>query len=360
MAVGLAAAVTAVPACADQDPTAVIASAVPEEASMVGVTSASLLSQVTGSETPNATAARWDVHGTDLGHMFWHRGGLYMVFGDTFGQGNRHRGQNWRSNVLARLADPNPAREGLRIESMITGPDGSARELLPSRKVEGDQKTVIPTNGVSTGDRMFLHYMSVRTWLGGGNWDVSHSGLAYSDDDGETWTVPEGATWPGGLGFEQVAFVKQDGHVYSFGIPQGRWGDVKLRRVADDRMLDPTAYEYWDGSGWTDVPARAAPVAPAPAGELSVAWNARHGQWMMMYLDPNRHSVMLRLAPELTGPWSHPQTVVSGQDQPGLYAPYIVPLREIGDEVWFTMSKWGPYNVYLMRMTLGDLMRAAG
>ena len=321
----------------------------------IGIRDTRLVAQITGSGTPNATAERWDVYGTDLGHMFWHRDRLYMVFGDTFGRGGRRWGRHWRSNVLARLAPPDLRRDVLRMESMVTGEDGFARELLPSRKVDGVEKTVIPTNGVSTGRRMFLHYMSVQKWHGAGRWDVGHSGLAYSDDDGETWIQPESAVWPTGSGFEQVAFVRQDDWVYSFGIPGGRHGGVRLRRVASEQMLEPGAYQYWDGAGWVSAAEEAATLVSGPVGELSVAWNAHYRQWMMMYLDPARHAVLLRFAAELTGPWSDGEVVVSAEDQPGLYAPYIVPLREVGREVWFTMSKWKPYNVFLMRMTLGDL-----
>jgi hypothetical protein len=327
-----------------------------EVRTMIGVAATGLIAQVTGADSANDTAGRWRIFGTDLGHMFWHRGQLYMVFGDTFGKGSRYRAHNWRSNTLARLADPvDLEHQGLRIESMVTNEAGQARELLASRKVDGIEKTVIPTNGISTGDRMFLHYMSVRTWHGGGNWDVGHSGLAYSDDDGQTWKTPHEAIWPGGLGFEQVAFVRKDGYVYSFGIPGGRQGAVRLRRVPAGRMLQPGAHRYWNGTAWVRDPHAAKPVVPGPAGELSVAWNARYGQWMMMYLDQSRHAVLLRMAPKLTGPWGEPQVVVNAQQHPGLYAPYIVPLEDIGSEVWFTLSKWKPYNVFLMRMTLDEI-----
>jgi hypothetical protein len=323
------------------------------EPTAIEVRSTSLLSQVTGANGTTSTAVPWDVHATDLGHMFWHRDVLYMVFGDTFGEGGLPSGRHWRSNVLARVAPPHRTRGSLRIESMVSAPDGTAREILPSRKVDGDEMTVIPTGGVSTGSRMFLHYMSVKTWQGHGHWEVGHSGLAHSDDDGESWVVPDTAIWPTGLGFEQVAFVREAGLVYSFGIPSGRFGGVRLRRVPEQQMLDPAAHECWTGTGWTTDTAEAVVVVPGPVGELSVAWNEQHQQWMMLYLDSRRDEVMLRFAPDITGPWGAPQTVVSGKEHPGLYAPYIVPMPGIGNEVWFTMSKWSDYNVFLMGMTLG-------
>lgn len=311
-----------------------------------------VIGRVTGAGAHEDTAQLWDVHGTDLGHMFWHRGQLYMVFGDTFGKGGRG-GRNWRSNTMARLAPPNLAKgDALRIESMVTGQDGKALELLPSQKVDGIEKTVIPTNGISTGDRMVLHYMSVRKWLGKGNWDVAHSGLAYSDDDGASWTLPEASIWAGGSGFEQVAFVDHDGFVYSFGIPGGRYGGVRLRRVAPERILEPGAYRYWDGAGWVEDPGASATVVPAPVGELSVEWNGRYRRWMMMYLDPERRAVVMRMSPELTGPWGPERVITTADEHPGLYAPFIVPLPDIGSDVWFTMSLWDPYNVFLLRTQL--------
>src|SRR5690606_28211517 len=227
------------------------------------------------------------------------------------------------------------------------------REVLPSQKVDGVEMTVLPTSGISTGDRMFLHYMSVRDWIVSGRWEVGHAGGAYSDDHGRTWLRPPSAVWPGGLGVEQAALVRHEGMVYSFGIPGGRYGPVRLRRVAEARILDSSAYEYWDGARWIASPERAVPIVEAPAGQLSVAWNPRYRMWMMLYLKPTVDAVVLRLARNLTGPWTEPQFVVRGRDEPGLYAPYIVPLPDTGEEVWFAMSKWWPYNVFLMKMTLG-------
>jgi hypothetical protein len=44
--------------------------------------------------------------------------------------------------------------------------------------------------------------------------------------------------------------------------------------------------------------------------------------------------------------------VVTAETYPGLYAPYIVPGSELGEDVYFTMSMWKRYNVFLMHMKL--------
>lgn len=305
--------------------------------------------QLTGPGSVNRTDQRWNVHGTDLGHMFRHDGELFMVFGDTFGPGG-FGGRAWRSNVMARIPDPDP-RNGLRFDEMITGAGGQATELLGSRKIHGVERTVIPTYGISIDGRMYLHYMSVRTWNGPGRWDVRHSGFAYSDDGGRTWTKDQQMRWPDGSGFAQVAMVRRDGHVYLFGIPEGRFGGVRLARVPEDGLLEPSAYRYWNGTQWSRVESDAVEIVPGPVGELSVRWSEARSTWLMMYLNEERSAIVLRTAAELTGPWTAEQGVVGARKHPQLYAPYLVP-TETGDDVYFTMSRYDIYNVLLMRMRL--------
>ncbi|TVP43561.1 MAG: DUF4185 domain-containing protein [Gemmatimonadales bacterium] len=312
-----------------------------------------LLSPITGIHSL-ADTRQWDIFGTDLGHMFWHGDQMYMVFGDTFGR-NGFGGDNWRSNTMARISTPGAGDRQLRIQGMITGPDGKAKELIPSLKKRGREVTVIPTHGISVDGRMHLHYMSVSRWHGEtGRWDVRHSGIAYSDDDGQTWAAPQGSVRPGDLGFEQVALVRSGDHVYTFGIPQGRFGGVRLGRVIPSRILEYDAYEYWNGDSWGPELRQAREIVPPAVGELSVAWNEHHRVWLMMYLNLERGAVVLRTAPELVGPWGAEKVVLTAEQFPGLYAPYIVPMEHLGEEVLFSLSLWGPYNVFLMRMDLTD------
>lgn len=230
------------------------------------VGTAQVVTQLTGANSINATADKWNVHGTDLGHMFMHNDALFMMFGDTYGLD----GGDWRSNVIARIADPDP-RNGFSFASMIEADDGTASELVRAARVPGFEWTVIPTNAISVANRMVMHYMSVRMWGDDDRWFVRHSGLASSDDHGQTWTRSNTAVWPAGTGFEQVAYVERGGVIYVFGIPQGRFGAAKLGRVAAEAMFYPAAYEYWDGGNWVSNIRDAANVVPAAIGELSVA-----------------------------------------------------------------------------------------
>lgn len=307
-----------------------------------------VVSQLTGPGSTNATADRWNVYGTDLGHMVLHNDELYMVFGDTYGPD----GGDWRSNVIARTADPDP-RNGLPFAAMAEAPDGSAGELLRAARLPGFEWTVIPTNAISAAGRLVLHYMSVRMWGANDRWLVRSSGLAWSEDEGNTWVKSPTAVWPGGTGFEQVAYVEDAGMIYVFGIPQGRFGAARLGRVSPESIFDPAAYSYWNGVDWVSDIRAAANVVPAAIGELSVAWSDAHQRWVMLYYEPNIRAVVLRSAAVLTGPWSDVQVVADSHDYPGLYAPYIVPGADIDDALYFTMSRWKPiYNVFLMRTSL--------
>src|SRR5680860_657447 len=194
--------------------------------------------------------------------------------------------------------------------------------------------------------------MQVVFWGPPGQWDLGSSGFAWSDDAGESWTVDPDATWPGDSNFGQVAIEAHEGHLYIFGIPGGRFGGVQLARVVPERILDLDTYEYWDGAGWVNEIGSAAMIIPAPVGELSVRWNAYYNCWVMMYLNEEKYSIVLRTSDALTGPWSAESIVATGQEFPQLYAPYQLPKWNDGPDIFFTMSLFGPYQVYLMKTRL--------
>ncbi|MGH2535250.1 MAG: DUF4185 domain-containing protein [Thermomicrobiales bacterium] len=315
-----------------------------------------VVATLTGPDGINETHTKYGVDGTDLGHTFEHDGAIYMVFGDTFGPAK----SDWRSNVAAVIETDQDPRDGLTFDRMITDLPDHAKQLISPRDVEGTEVTIIPTYGVSVGDRMFLHYMAVREWGDPGRWDLNLSGLAYSDDDGENWTVDSDATWAGDSNFGQVAIVQLDGYAYFFGIPGGRFGGTHVARVSEEQILEKSAYEYWDGAAWMSDEAAAELLIPAPVGELSVRWNSHYEQWLMMYLNEDKYSVVLRTADCLTGPWSEEWTVATGAEYPQLYAPYILPRWNDGPEIYFTMSLFGPYQVYLMQTALDDVEPSTG
>lgn len=348
-----AAQAAAKPASAEPAP----ASAVPAPAERVA--------KLTGPGSINDTEARFQLKSTDLG-ILWDNGSgeILTAFGDSYGSGWTGPGGgagdpatiDWRCNLLFRSKDRNLA-DGMTLDSAAEDRPGHAKQFLDCKKIDRDEHTVIPTAGISVGKRQYVQYMSVNYWGPAGSWFTNHSGFAYSDDNGETWTKDPKAIWKNTAtwddNFQMNALVRTGGYVYMIGTPNGRFGNAHLARVPEKQVLSKTSWHYWDGKTWSGNERSAVPIAVGPISEVSVQWNAYLGKWLMMYLDEQRASVVLRSAASLTGPWSGEQVVVHGTDFPGLYGTYLHPWST-GPDLYFTMSQWDPYNVFLMHTKLTD------
>ncbi|MGQ0574771.1 MAG: DUF4185 domain-containing protein [Pseudonocardia sp.] len=326
---------------------------------MVEVATVEILGPVTGAAAVPDTADRWAVHGTDLG-ILWDdgAGGVLCAFGDTYGTGwvppgSGPRTADWRFNTLARSTTAD-LRGGLVLDEMVTDRPGHAAEIVP-RTGRRSERTVIPTTGIAVDGRQYLHYMSVRRWFLPGHWRSNHGGLATSDDGGHTW-VRGPARWPnapfGRRTMQMGAFTRTARWVFLFHTRNGRRGPVFLARVDPAQVGDPAAYQQWTGTGWSSRLRAARPVASGPAGELSAAYHAGVRLWLLVHLDDPGRRIVLRTAARPTGPWTDGVTLVSGTDHPGLYGGYLHPWHLDGDEIYLTMSLWGPYAVYLVRAEL--------
>lgn len=331
-----------------------------------GVFKVEEVARLTGPDAINDTE-QYAVAGTDLGSMVNLGDKTWFVFGDTFGYRapgfTGGGGDDWRSNVLAVSSDTNPA-DGITFDRFITGDDGHARELIPSRKVDNVEMTTIPTHGVAVGENLYLYFMSVRHWGEPGMWDANYSGVSRSTDGGETWEIIEGLQWPGDSNFIQVApFKVDDGaggtDIYFWGIPAGRFGGVKLMKVPEAEIETLASYRYFAGTNaegapiWSEDMEEATPVVQDTVGELSVIWNEQLGRWLMTYLS-GAGDVVLREGLQPWGPWGEAIPVMTQAGFPGLYGPFMNPryIADDGRTIYFTISRWGPYNVYWMKATL--------
>ena len=323
------------------------------------------VAKLTGPESINDTEARFGLKATDLG-ILWDNGSgeILTAFGDSYGSGWTGPGGgagdqatiDWRCNLLLRSKDRNLA-DGMTLDSAAEDRPGHAKQFLDCKKVDRDEHTVIPTAGISVGNRQYVQYMSVNYWGPAGSWFTNYSGFAYSDDNGETWTKDPDARWQNTTAwddnFQMVALTRNQGYVYMIGTPNGRFGNAHVARVPEKLVLEKKAWRYWDGRTWSPQESAAAPITVGPISEVSVQYNAYLGKWLMMYLDESRASVVLRSAKSLTGPWSGEQVVVKGKDYPGLYGTFMHPWSS-GPDLYFTMSQWDPYNVFLMHTKLTD------
>lgn len=330
---------------------------------MTGVADVTEVAKLTGPGAINDTIA-FGVAGTDLGSMVNIDDRTIFLFGDTFGEraDDAYGGQGgmWRSNVAAWSTDEDPS-DGISFDgwSPVDG-IGFAAAMLEGEhdgNDAGGEVTKIPTHGFVVDDVLYVAYMSVRRWGDAGQWDANHAALIRSTDKGETWQEVDGVRWPGDSAFIQLAAVPvedADGEqIYFWSIPAGRFGEVRLMRVAAEvgAVEDQDAYTYFRGVGedgeplWSTSMADAEVLVEGTIGELSVMRSDYLDRWVMTYSDAGNAYIREGITP--WGPWGEPIELVSGRDYPGLYSPYLNPryVDEAGRRIYFTLSLWGPYNV---------------
>jgi hypothetical protein len=369
------------------------------------------------------TLARFGVSGTDIGVM-WDNGmvddpstpynehQILMAFGDTFGL-RSVPGEDWRFNVLMRSADTDltngvdvPDGEfgngnmfgGMPLWDVPPGRpyDNYARRIInPEAMPPGASAgiTLIPTAGISLptpgtqfGVTQYVNFMSVTNWGSPGSWTTNFSGIAYSTDNGENWSVAPTSIryndpWSGNANFQQGAFVRPgDGYVYSYGTPNGRQGAAYVSRVLEKDILDVSKYDYYSNGtaggwfGWGATPAgwqRNNPAAATPVfgqdqgaccvanagnqvSEMSVQYNKQLKKYVTLYGD-QFNNIVMRTSDTPQGTWSTAR-VLMGQQPGGIYAPMMHPWSPAtmgtGTDLYWNLSWWGEYNVGLMRTDL--------
>ena len=77
--------------------------------------------------------------------------------------------------------------------------------------------------------------------------------------------------------------------------------------------------------------------------------------WIIAYFNGPRYNITLRTAEDITGTWSQPYEIASGGEYAQLYGSYFHPLSADSETLYFTMSMWLPYNVYLMKLVVANI-----
>jgi hypothetical protein len=327
-------------------------------AEVIDVVNVQVVQRITGPTRTGHVA----IGGTDLGHMVNHQGMTYVLFGDTFSGDTPADGGLWRSNVMAYSDDANPAN-GIALDGWITNAAGQAREVIQSGRTS--PITEIPTGAISVNGKIYAWYMAVNWWGPAGQWTNNYAGLASWQVGDATFEVIDDFAFSSNSNFGMVAASLRDDlndgsddHVYLWGTPAGRLGGVKLARVAPQQIDDLASYEYFGGlqaghPTWVSSELNAPLIVPPTVGEMSVMYNDALDAWTMLSINHNNYAIEFRQAAEPWGPWSDAVEVASGQQFPGLYGSYMNPLyvEDGGRTIYFTMSLWNPYDVYLMKAT---------
>ncbi len=314
--------------------------------------------------SPNSTATEWNVGGTDLGVVWEMEPGRYgLFFGDTFGHdfapnpaSPGPNGGSWRSNVLAFSVD-NDLEDGLTLSGMAADDGGNAREIIYSAKdVSGNGDwTSIPTAAIRANGADYVHYFNMRSWTG---WVTNYSGLYKSTDNGQRWARCDDIEFSPNSPFGQGGYFKKDGYVYMVGTQTGRDSPARLARFMEADIERLSAYEYWNAAAgqWVRGDENEATILiDDKVGELSFLYNETLEKWVIAYFNGDRYELTLRTADDITGPWSAPYTLVPGSQYAQLYGSYIHPLSVTGHDIYFLMSMWLPYNVFLMKAELADM-----
>ncbi len=323
---------------------------------------------------------RRQVCGTDLGIPFTlPDGNTALAFGDTFPVADpAHQVglYGWRSPVLLRSDDVPTPDKPITFDSAVgIKGDGMAPEIIPNGHNDGNEYTVIPTDGVSfpeTGN-VIVSYMSIRSWdrVGDEEWQTNYAGLAWSPDGEHFYRI--GPTWEndsaGDNPFQMWSMQRDGDFVYIVSTRAGRqYGPMMLMRVPWDRMLEKAAYECFDGYGWGG---ECAPMSYG-VGKDRQLMEGRFGEpslrkihfddaecdtpqkrqlslgncdlWVLSYLDREKLQIVTHFSSfpgGPAGPWSEPKVQVTWDQFPFLYGGYIHPLSTPSN-MTLMVSTWRP------------------
>ena len=155
----------------------------------------------------------------------------------------------------------------------------------------------------------------------------------------------------GDQNFQQAAYVRNNGYVYSLGTASGR-GGARTSHACENSITDLTQYEYYTLFGWLrGAQFFALPVIWDATSEMSVSWNDHLNKFIVLYTNAF-NDVVMRAADNPEGPWSSTTTLVSSATTSGgIYAPYIHPWSS-GNDLYFNLSLWSTYAVMMMHTTL--------
>jgi hypothetical protein len=289
------------------------------------VASTHKIKNLTGEAT---SSGQFGVGGTDLGIAVRQPNGqIAYIFGDTFAT-DCVGGPGWRAPVLLR-SDPGLDEDGIEFNGAAGG--AYAKQLFDYSHDGG--RTWLPSDAITIGQRMYLHYI-VNEGLGNVLWTQ----IAYSDDDGENWTISE-ARWEA----DENDFMRQlwtwergcDGYVYTLSTKFiSRDRAIILHRVPEDQILDRDAYEPWgyadDQWAWGNS---ATIVLAGEFGEMSLR-RVEH-KWVLAWFNAGEYEITIKVFdgptsnlytaatyhPIQGGAWGAESTTVVAQ----LYGGYIHP-----------------------------------
>lgn len=292
-----------------------------------------------------SSSGGFGVGGTDLGiPVRQPNGQIAYVFGDTFEQ-DMEGGPGWRSPVLLRSA---PGLDGSGIVFNGAAGGSYAKQLLSYDHNSTEYSTWLPSDVITIGDRMYLHYI-VNKGLGNVRWTQ----IAYSDDNGENWTVSS-ARWEAdeNNSLQQLWTWERgcDGYVYIISTKFiSRDQPIIMHRVPETALLDKSQYEPWgyaNGSwGWGKP---ASVILTGQFGELSL--RRVENKWVLSWFNAGDYDITIKVFDSPTSNLYEAKTFkpITGAMAAQLYGGYIHPDSTLANlhlivSQWNTTDNW-PYH----------------
>lgn len=308
------------------------------------------IKDLTGTKT---SSGQFGVGGTDLGiPVRQPNGKIAYIFGDTFAN-DTVGGDGWRAPVLLR-SEPGDPKGGITFNDAAGGK--TAKQILNYVHNNGQYSTWLPSDAITIGQRMYLHFI-VNKGLGTVQWTQ----IAYSDDNGENWTLSD-AKWDANdsNGLRQLWTWAQgdDGFVYVMSTSFIKRADpIIMYRVPVASILDPKAYVPWGfANGKWDWGNPATTILPGKFGELCL--RRVENKWVLSWFNAGDYNISIKVFDSPTANLHTAKTYTPilgtgwGQEDDThvaqLYGGYIHPDSTLHDltlivSQWNTGTNW-PYR----------------
>lgn len=323
------------------------AAALPHAAAAAGPLSVTRIKVLAGTQSP----VQYGVGATDLGIPApTPDGRMLFMFGDTWT--DHVGGTNWRSPVALYSSSTN-LTAGV-VFNGSAGAGSNTQGIAPQLWYYPHDHyftTVIPSDVITIGSRMYLHAIVNGPHFGAVRWTE----LWKSDDSGATWQhtgVQFPADMAGGK-FQCITWGEgNDGYVYIYGTGFQRDKGIVLYRVPSNQMTQLSAYQPWgfaNGSwGWGKPVTE---VLPGQFGEMCL--RPLGGKWILVWFNAAGYRIDAMV---LNTPTDNLYTAAKttllhgcewGEENAShvaqLYGGYIIPGSTLGD-LHLSVSQWNTSN----------------
>jgi hypothetical protein len=278
-----------------------------------------------------------------------------------------------RSNTAA-IVPTQDASRGIRQVDFLTTPDGKRpRQIVPF--ADGEDPAVHriwAIHGLCVNDAIYLFYHRI-TLLKGvdvfASFQLDGMGIARGDFRNYEFTrlqAPDGSRefWKGDEPSFGVFVERVGDHVYLWGCLQTA---MYLARTRAETIQDLSSYEYLVEAPeardlnrrprWAKEYQPTAPLFDSVPNEMSAAYNPYLRRYVAFHALNREHKIVMRTAPEITGPWSEgeiafrPERIADGDL---IYAAKEHPelARDGGRVLYVTFVNSTTYAPQLIELTL--------